>query len=103
MQKALTQMNIQLANIVRSAHTALPDVRRGPHPHRRHRCDHRAGGGLKAWRKKKPELFNKRVYKQAELDSTGLYGKERKGFVERANLLNRPLRTRTVGGVGGDG
>ncbi len=33
----------------------------------------------------------------------GLHGKESKGFVERANLLNRPLRTRTVGGVGGDG
>ena len=34
-----------------------------------------------------------------------LHGKEekRKSFVERANLLNRPLRTRTVGGVGGDG
>ena len=26
-----------------------------------------------------------------------------KGFVERANLLNRPLRTRTVGGVGAGG
>jgi hypothetical protein len=34
----------------------------------------------------------------------GLHGKEPgKSFVERANLLNRPLRTRTVGGVGGDG
>ena len=33
----------------------------------------------------------------------GLHGKERKSFVARANLLNRPLRTRTVGGVGGDG
>ena len=27
----------------------------------------------------------------------------RQHFVKRANLLNRPLRTRTVGGVGGDG
>ena len=34
------------------------------------------------------------------VQGTGLYGKERKGFVERADLLNRPLRTRTVGGVG---
>ena len=25
------------------------------------------------------------------------------GFVERADLLNRPLRTRTVGGVGAGG
>ena len=34
----------------------------------------------------------------------GLHGKEiRTSFVERANLLNRPLRTRMVGGVGGDG
>ena len=34
----------------------------------------------------------------------GLHGKEiRKSFVERADLLKRPLRTRTVGGVGGDG
>ena len=33
----------------------------------------------------------------------GLHGKERKSFVERANLLNRPLRTRTVGGVGAGG
>ena len=34
----------------------------------------------------------------------GLHGKEkRKSFVERAGLLNRPLRTRMVGGVGGDG
>lgn len=32
---------------VRFADTALPDVWRGPHPHRRHRCDHRAGGGLR--------------------------------------------------------
>jgi hypothetical protein len=24
---------------------------------------------LKSWREKKPELFNKRVYKRAELDS----------------------------------
>lgn len=32
------------------------------------------------------------------VQGTGLYGKEgkRKSFVERANLLNRPLRTRTV-------
>ena len=29
--------------------------------------------------------------------------KKSESFVERANLLNRPLRTRTVGGVGGDG
>ncbi|MDO9571864.1 MAG: hypothetical protein Q7J58_21140, partial [Hydrogenophaga sp.] len=36
------------------------------------------------------------------VQGTGLYGKEekREGFVERADLLNRPLRTRTVGGVG---
>lgn len=33
----------------------------------------------------------------------GLHGKENEDFVERANLLNRPLRTRMVGGVGGDG
>ena len=34
----------------------------------------------------------------------GLHGKEkRKSFVERAGLLNRPLRTRMVGGVGDDG
>jgi hypothetical protein len=31
---------------------------------------------------------------------TGLYGKEEENFVERVNLLNRPLRTRMVGGVG---
>lgn len=37
------------------------------------------------------------------VQGTGLHGKERKGFVKRADLLNRPLRTRTVGGVGGDG
>ena len=37
------------------------------------------------------------------VQGAGLYGKERKSFVARANLLNRPLRTRTVGGVGGDG
>jgi hypothetical protein len=30
----------------------------------------------------------------------GLQGKERKGFVERADLLTRPLRTCMVGGVG---
>lgn len=30
---------------------------------------------LKAWSKKKPELFNKRVYKQAELDSIRLWPK----------------------------
>jgi transposase len=29
---------------VRSAHAAVQDVRRGPHAHRRHRRDHRAGG-----------------------------------------------------------
>ena len=35
------------------------------------------------------------------VQSTGLYGKEkRESFVERADLLNRPLRTRMVGGVG---
>ena len=27
----------------------------------------------------------------------------KKSFVERADLLNRPLRTRTVGGVGAGG
>lgn len=37
------------------------------------------------------------------VQGTRLHGKDRKGFVERADLLNRPLRTRTVGGVGGDG
>lgn len=37
------------------------------------------------------------------VQGTRLHGKENKGFVERADLLNRPLRTRTVGGVGGDG
>ena len=38
------------------------------------------------------------------VQGAGLHGKEEKeGFVERANLLNRPLRTRMVGGVGGDG
>jgi hypothetical protein len=37
------------------------------------------------------------------VQGTGLYSKEGEIFVERANLLNRPLRTRTVGGVGGDG
>ena len=38
------------------------------------------------------------------VQSSGLHGKETgKSFVERADLLNRPLRTRTVGGVGGDG
>jgi hypothetical protein len=37
------------------------------------------------------------------VQGTRLHGKERKSFVERTNLLNRPLRTRTVGGVGGDG
>ena len=41
--------------------------------------------------------------KRPVVQGTGLYRKERKSFVERANLLNRPLRTRTVGGVGGDG
>ena len=36
------------------------------------------------------------------VQGTGLYGKEekRESFVERADLLFRPLRTRTVGGVG---
>ena len=34
----------------------------------------------------------------------GLHGKEkRKSFVERADLLNRPLQTRMMGGVGGNG
>jgi hypothetical protein len=37
------------------------------------------------------------------VQNRGLHGKERKGFVERANFLNRPLRTRTVGGVWGVG
>ena len=38
------------------------------------------------------------------LSCSGLYGKEpRKSFVERASLLNRPLRTRMVGGVGAGG
>ena len=38
------------------------------------------------------------------LSCSGLYGKEpRKSFVERADLLNRPLRTRMVGGVGAGG
>ena len=38
------------------------------------------------------------------VQGTGLYGKEEEeNFVERADLLNRPLRTRKVGGVGGDG
>jgi len=37
------------------------------------------------------------------VQGTGLYGKEEENFVERADLLNRPLRTRMVGGVGGDG
>lgn len=34
------------------------------------------------------------------VQGTGLHGKEEENFVERAALLNRPLRTRTVGGVG---
>jgi hypothetical protein len=34
------------------------------------------------------------------MQGTGLHGKEEENFVERANLLNRPLRTRMVGGVG---
>nr|WP_202961143.1 hypothetical protein [Candidatus Symbiobacter mobilis] len=37
------------------------------------------------------------------VQGTGLLGYEAKYIVERADLLNRPLRTRTVGGVGGDG
>ena len=32
-----------------------------------------------------------------------IHGKEKVGFVERADLLNRPLRTRMVGGVGAGG
>ncbi len=36
------------------------------------------------------------------VQGTGLHGKEEEeNFVERANLLNRPLQTRMVGGVGG--
>jgi hypothetical protein len=36
------------------------------------------------------------------VQGTGLHH-VRENFVERADLLNRPLRTRTVGGVGGNG
>ena len=36
--------------------------------------------------------------------SPGLHElKDKKNFVARADLLNRPLRTRTVGGVGAGG
>ena len=41
---------------------------------------------------------------RAVVKSPGLYElKDKKNFVERADLLNRPLRTRTVGGVGAGG
>ena len=45
---------------------------------------------------------SQRVAKGASfvVQGTGFHGNERKGFVERADLLHRPLRTRTVGGVG---
>ena len=49
-----------------------------------------------AWLKAQGLLSVKDLWCKAQ----GLYGLN---FVERADLLNRPLRTRTVGGVGAGG
>ena len=41
------------------------------------------------------------LWERPVVQGTGLYGKEkRESFVERADLLNRPLWTRMMGGVG---
>jgi hypothetical protein len=49
-----------------------------------------------AWLQEQGLLSVKDLWCKAQ----GYTAKKGKGFVERANLLNRPLRTRTVGGVG---
>ena len=38
-----------------------------------------------------------------EMGDLILYSRRERNFVERANLLNRPLRTRMMGGVGAGG